>query len=150
MNKNKQVSHSKQETISIIFHAPIKRDRVGYTVADCTVYKQYISQSWFSKLTKQITFQLCFCLILRLKPFLPSKWIYKYGWLSAPPPELCNYHDNHSQQRRDSAGYGKLIPRYSPVKASTEHCCLLKGLCQNSPLPTPLVLTPGPDPPTHC
>ena len=42
-----------------------------------------------------------------------------------------------------------LRPRYSPVKASTEHCCLLKGLCQNSPLPTPLVLTPGPDhPPT--
>ena len=24
----------------------------------------------------------------------------------------------------------------------TEHCCLLKGLCQNSTLPTPLVLTP--------
>ena len=24
--------------------------------------------------------------------------------LSAPPPELCNYHDNHSQQRPDSAG----------------------------------------------
>ena len=73
MNKNKQVSHSKQETISIIFQAPIKLDRVGYTVADCTVYKQYISQSWFLKLTKQITFQFCFCLILRLKHFLPSK-----------------------------------------------------------------------------
>ena len=41
-------------------------------------------------------------------------------------------------------------PMYSPVKASTEHCSLLKGLCQNSPLPTPLVLTPRPDPPTHC
>ena len=40
--------------------------------------------------------------------------------------------------------------RYSPFKACTEHCCLLKGLCQNSPLPTPLVLTPRSDPPTHC
>ena len=26
------------------------------------------------------------------------------GWLSAPPTELCTYHDNHSQQRPDSAG----------------------------------------------
>ena len=69
--------------------------------------------------------------------------------MSAPPTELCNYHDNHSQQRPNSAGWGKLRPRYSPVKACTEHCCLLKGLCQNSPLPTPLVLTPRPDPPTH-
>ena len=69
------------------------------------------------------------------------------GWLSAPPTELCNYHDNHSQQRPDSAGWGKVRTRYLPVKASSEHCCLLKGLCQNSPLPTPLVLTPRPDPP---
>ena len=71
------------------------------------------------------------------------------GWLSAPPTELCNYHDNHSQQRPDSAGYGKLRTRYLPVKAYTEHFCLLKELSQNSPLPTPLVLTPRPDPPTH-
>ena len=26
------------------------------------------------------------------------------GWLSVPPTELFNYHDNHSQQRPDSAG----------------------------------------------
>ena len=26
------------------------------------------------------------------------------GWLSAPPTELCNYHDNHSQQRPDAVG----------------------------------------------
>ena len=26
------------------------------------------------------------------------------AWLSVPPTELCNYHDNHSQQRPDSAG----------------------------------------------
>ena len=26
------------------------------------------------------------------------------GWLSAPPTELCNYHDKHSQQRPDTAG----------------------------------------------
>ena len=31
-----------------------------------------------------------------------------------------------------------------PVKASSEQCCLLKGLCQNSPLLTPLVLPPHP------
>ena len=24
-------------------------------------------------------------------------------WLSGPPTELCNYHDNYSQQRPDSA-----------------------------------------------
>ena len=27
----------------------------------------------------------------------------------------------------------KLRTRYLPVKASSEHCCLMKGLCQNSP-----------------
>ena len=70
------------------------------------------------------------------------------GWLSALPTELCNYHHNHSQQRPHSAGCGKLRTRYLPFKASTEHCRLLKGLCQNSPLPTPLVLTPRPDPPS--
>ena len=26
------------------------------------------------------------------------------GWLPAPPTELCNYHDNHSEERPDSAG----------------------------------------------
>ena len=71
-------------------------------------------------------------------------------WLSAPPTELCNYHDNHSQQKRDSAGKDKLRTRHLPVKASTKHCCLPKSLCQNSPLPTPLVLSPRPDPPTNC
>ena len=25
------------------------------------------------------------------------------GWMSAPPPELCDYHDNHAQQGPDSA-----------------------------------------------
>ena len=35
-----------------------------------------------------------------------------------------------------------LRTRYLPVKASSEHCCLLKGLCQTSPLPTPLVFFP--------
>ena len=32
--------------------------------------KQYISQFWFLKLTKQIKFKFCFCLILRYKAFL--------------------------------------------------------------------------------
>ena len=26
------------------------------------------------------------------------------GWLSTPPTELCNYHDNHFQHRPDSGG----------------------------------------------
>ena len=64
------------------------------------------------------------------------------GWLSEPPTKLCNDHDNHSQQRPDSAGWGKVRTRYLPVKPCTEHCFLLKGLCQNNPLPTPLVLPP--------
>ena len=64
------------------------------------------------------------------------------GWLSEPPTELCNDLDNHSQQRPDSAGWGKVRTRYLPVKPCTEHCFLLKGLCQNNPLPTPLVLPP--------
>ena len=63
----------------------------------------------------------------------------KWEW---PPTELCNYHDNHSQQRPDSASEGKVRTRYLPVRASSEHCYLLKGLCQNSPLPTPLVFSP--------
>ena len=44
------------------------------------------------------------------------------------------------------SGWDKLRIRYLPVKASSEHCCLMKGLCQNSPL----ILAPTPDPPTHC
>ena len=39
-------------------------------------------------------------------------------------------------------GYGKLKARYLPVKDSSEHFCLLKGLCQNSPFPTPLYFDP--------
>ena len=44
------------------------------------------------------------------------------------------------------SGWGKLRIRYLPVNACSEHCCLMKGLCQNSPL----ILAPTPDPPTHC
>ena len=44
------------------------------------------------------------------------------------------------------SGWGKLRITYLSVKASSEHCCLMKGLCQNSPL----ILAPTPDPPTHC
>ena len=29
------------------------------------------------------------------------------GWLSAPSTDLCNYHDNYSQQNPDSAGLGQ-------------------------------------------
>ena len=32
--------------------------------------KQYISQFWFLKLTKQMKFKFCFCLILCYKAFL--------------------------------------------------------------------------------
>ena len=48
------------------------------------------------------------------------------------------------------SGLGKLRTRYLPVKATSEHCCFVKGLCQNNPLPTPLILAPRPDPLTHC
>ena len=78
---------------------------------------------------------------------LPTK---DSGWLSASRTDLCNYHDNYSQQNPDSAAWGNVRTRPLPVKASSKHCCLLKRLCQNSPLPTPLVLTPRPNPPTHC
>ena len=67
--------------------------------------------------------------------------------MSAPPTELCNYHDNYSQQRPDSAGQGKVKRRCLPVRDSSKHCSLLKGLCQNK---TPLALPPRHDPPTHC
>ena len=40
------------------------------------------------------------------------------------------------------SGWGKLRIRYLPVKASSEHCCLMKGFSQNSPLPTPQILIP--------
>ena len=70
------------------------------------------------------------------------------GYLSAPPPQLCNYHDNCCQQRPDSVSSGKVRTMYLPVKAFSKHCSLLKGLCQNSPLSTPLVLPPRLGPPT--
>ena len=64
---------------------------------------------------------------------------------------MYNNHDNCCQQRPDPAGQGKLRTKKKvlPVNACSKHCCLLKGLCQKSPLPTPLVLTSRPDPPTH-
>ena len=43
-------------------------------------------------------------------------------WKSAPPTQLCNYHDNHCQQRPDWAGSGREQTRCLPVKASSEHC----------------------------
>ena len=64
------------------------------------------------------------------------------GWLSAPPTELLNYRDNRSQQRPDSAGWGKVRTRYSAVEASSAHYYLLKWLSQISPHPTPLVPPP--------
>ena len=76
------------------------------------------------------------------------------GWLSTPPTELCNYHDNHSHQRPDSAGYGKLRTRYLPVKASSEHALLLtERVVSKQPPPYPTRFAPPPpraDPPTHC
>ena len=81
-----------------------------------------------------------------------SKSWYK-GILSCGPVDSIEFkivHYYYSQQRPDSAGQGKVRSRHFPVKASSKHCCLLKGLCQNRPLPTPLVLPPRSDPPTHC
>ena len=77
----------------------------------------------------------------------PGQWVT----VCASQRALQYYcHDNHSQQRPNSARYCELRTRYLPVKASTEDCCLLKGLCQNSPLPTTLAFISRPDPPTHC
>ena len=84
--------------------------------------------------------QLSMFSVLRISPSPPRT----LGLLSALPTELCNYHDNYSQQRPDSADEGKEGTMYLPVKASSRRCCLLKGLCQNSPLPTPLVSLPPP------
>ena len=85
--------------------------------------------------------QLSMFSVLRISPSPPRT----LGLLSAPPTELCNYHDNYSQQRPDSADWGKEGTMYLPVKASSRCCCLLKGLCQNSPLPTPLVFPSLPE-----
>ena len=89
MNKNKQdVSHSKQETISIILHIPLPQSLcspkqsltnltepevpkiIVVTGQKAVNNKQYISQFWLLKLTKQIKFRFCFCLILHYKAFL--------------------------------------------------------------------------------
>ena len=91
MNTNEQVSHCKQETRSVIFTHPSPNpsappppkytdqfDPTGNSKNYCSTghktlfnnTKQYISQFWFLKLTKQIKFKFCFCLILRHKAFL--------------------------------------------------------------------------------
>lgn len=59
---------------------------------------------------------------------------------------LSSYHDNYYQHRPDCASLGKEETRYLPVKASSQHCYLLKGLCQNWPFPTPLFCPPPPLP----
>ena len=61
------------------------------------------------------------------------------GWLSAHPLELRNYRNNYCQERPDCAGWGKGETRDLPVKASSKHCSLLKGLCQNRPPTHPLL-----------
>ena len=61
------------------------------------------------------------------------------GWKSAPPTQLCNYHDNHCQQRPDSAGSGKVQTRCLPVKASSEHCW---GSVKIVPPPYPTCFAP--------
>ena len=84
MNKNKQVNHSKQETISVIFTHPSPNPSAPQYIAsviwpnrkfqnyscryqNAVNNKQYISQFWFLKLTKQIKFKFCFCLTLGYK-----------------------------------------------------------------------------------
>ena len=59
------------------------------------------------------------------------------------------YHDNFCQRRPDWAGSGKVKTSYLPAKASSKDCSLLKGLNQNSALPTPVVLFPRARPPTQ-
>ena len=89
MNNNKQdVSHSKQETISVILHTPLPQSLcspkqsltnltwpevpkiIVVTGQEAVDNKQYISQFLFLKLTNQIKFKFCFCLILCYKAFL--------------------------------------------------------------------------------
>ena len=87
MNRNKQVNHSKQETISVIFTHPSPNPSAPQYIAsviwpnrkfqnyscryqNAVNNKQYISQFWFLKLTKQIKFKFCFCLTLGYKAFL--------------------------------------------------------------------------------
>ena len=80
MNKNKQVSHSKQ-TIRVIFTHPSPQSLCSpkYSATNLTqplrvktllITSSTISQFWFLKLTKRFKFNFCFCLKLRYKAFL--------------------------------------------------------------------------------
>ena len=68
--------------------------------------------------------------VLGIKTFDLTLPTQDNGWLSTPPTELCNYHDNHSQQRPDSAGQTKK----KVVASQNLYWTLLEWLCQNSPL----------------
>ena len=91
MNKNKQVIHSKLETISVIFThlAPLLQylsapqnivwliwpnrkfqKLLPLRVKTLLITSRYVSQFWFLKLTKQIKFKFRLCMILRYKAFL--------------------------------------------------------------------------------
>ena len=64
MNKNKEVSHFKQETISVFFtHSSLNQASAPQNIVwliwpnrKFQNNKQYISQFWFFKLTKQIKY----------------------------------------------------------------------------------------------
>ena len=82
------MSHSITGKNTRYFHAPLPQSFCSpkYTVTNLTQpeipkilvvtgqdavnNKQYISQFWFLRLTKQIKFKFCFCLILLYKAFL--------------------------------------------------------------------------------
>ena len=64
------------------------------------------------------------------------------GWLSAPPTELCNYHDNHSKQRPDSAGEGKLRTKVLTSQSLYWTLLLTEGVVSKQPPPYPTRFDP--------
>ena len=64
------------------------------------------------------------------------------GWLSAPPTELCNYHDNHSKQRPDSAGEGKLRTKVRTSQSLYWTLLLTEGVVSKQPPPYPTSFDP--------
>ena len=70
-----------------------KNDKIRWSYMSDWIYENMVLMSVYRSYAK--------CVLGTKTLTLPTQ---DNGWLSAPPTELCNYHDNHSQQRPDSAG----------------------------------------------
>ena len=70
-----------------------KNDKIRWSYISDWIYENMVLMSVYKSYAK--------CVLGTKTLTLPTQ---DNGWLSAPPTELCNYHDNHSQQRPDSAG----------------------------------------------